>query len=377
VRNLLLSVVALLSLCTGVALAQGQGLAGTWQGTLDAGRPLRIVMTVTNGDGGALNGVLYSIDQTPQGMAASGLTLQASTLKFAIPGIGASYEGRLSADGSSIAGMFTQGGRPLALNLARATPETAWTIPSPPAALKPMAATADPTFEVATIKPSNPGQQGKLFTVRGRQIMTVNTTVGDLVAFAYGVHPRQIVRGPGWLETDKFDIAGEPDIEGVPNQAQMRKLVQKLLADRFKLVFHREQQELSIYSLVVGPKGPTLTKSSADPNGLPSLLFRGLGSLPASNATMADFATVMQTAVLDRPVVDRTGLTGRYDFTLTWTPDETQFASMGIKVPPPPADATAPSLFTAVQEQLGLKFEPARGAVDVIVIDGVEHPSPN
>jgi uncharacterized protein (TIGR03435 family) len=99
--------------------------------------------------------------------------------------------------------------------------------------------------------------------------------------------------------------------------------------------------------------------------------------LPALNATMADLASVMQAAVLDRPVVDRTGLAGRYDFTLTWTPDETQFASMGIKVPPPPADATAPSLFTAIQEQLGLKFEPSRAPVDVMAIDSVEHPSPN
>lgn len=374
-RNLILSVVALFSVCAGVARAQG--LAGTWQGTLDVGRPLRIVMTVTTGDGGSLSAVIYSIDQTPQGMAASGVTLQASTIKFAIPGIGATYEGRLSADASSMAGTFTQGGRPVALTLARVTPETAWTIPSPPAALKPMAGNADPTFEVATIKPSNPAQQGKLFTVRGRQVMTINTTVSDLVAFAYGLHARQIVHGPGWLETDKFDITGQPDVEGVPNQVQLRRLVQKLLTDRLKLTFHREQQELSIYALVVAPKGPTLTKSSADPNGLPSLLFRGLGSLPASNATMADLATVMQSAVLDRPVVDRTGLTGRYDFTLTWTPDETQFASMGVKVPPAPADAKAPGLFTAIQEQLGLKFEPAKAPVDVIVIDRVDRPSPN
>jgi uncharacterized protein (TIGR03435 family) len=76
-------------------------------------------------------------------------------------------------------------------------------------------------------------------------------------------------------------------------------------------------------------------------------------------------------------VVDQTGISGRYDFTLTWTPDETQFASMGIKVPPPPADATAPTLFTAIQEQLGLKFESAKAPVDVIVIDSVQRPSPN
>ena len=374
-RNVILSVIALLSVSAGVA--QAQGLGGTWQGTLDAGRPLRVVITVTNGDGGTLNGVFRSIDQSPQGVSVSALALEGATVKFAIPALGATYEGRLNAAATAIAGTFTQGGKPFALNLARATSETAWTIPSPPAALKPMPANAVPTFEVATIKPSNPDQQGKGFTVRGREVITINTTVRDLVAFAYSVHPRQIVRGPAWLESEKFDITGQPDIEGVPNQLQMRTLVQKLLADRFKLTFHREQQELSIYALVLGPKGPTLTKSSGDPNGLPSLFFRGLGSLPAINASMTDFATVMQTAVLDRPVVDRTGLNGRYDFTLTWTPDETQFANMGVKVPPPPADARAPSLFTAIQEQLGLKFEPSRAPVDVMVIDSVDHPSPN
>jgi uncharacterized protein (TIGR03435 family) len=320
---------------------------------------------------------MYSIDQGGQGLAASSVSLQGTTVKFAVPAIGASYEGKLSADSSAIAGTFNQGGASLPLNLARATSETAWTIPSPPAAAAPMAANANPSFDVATIKPSNPDAPGKLFTVRGRQVMTINTTVNDLVSFAYTLHPRQITGGPGWLETDKYDVTGQPDVEGVPNQAQLRMLVQKLLADRFKLTFHRDKKDLSVYALVVGSKGPTLTKSEGDPSGLPSLLFRGLGSLPARNATMADLANVMQTAVLDRPVVDRTGLTGRYDFTLTWTPDETQFASMGIRVPPPPADAATPGLFNAIQEQLGLKFDSTRAAVDVIVIDRIERPSAN
>src|SRR5262249_42968812 len=268
------------------------------------------------------------------------------------------YEGRLSADGRSIAGTFTQGGKPFELNLTRATPETAWTIPSTPAALKPMAANADPSFEIVTIKPSNHDLQGKGFMVRGREVLTINTSVRDLVAFAFSVHPRQILRGPAWLETDRFDVTGQPDVEGVPNQVQLRKLVQKLLADRFKLTFHREQQELPIYALVVGTKGPTLTKSSGDPNGLPSLVLRGLGSLPALNATMAYLPTWMQNAVLAPPLVARPGIPGRSDSTLTWPPDPPQFVSGGTKFPPPPADATAPSLFTAIQEQLGLKFEP-------------------
>ena len=108
------------------------------------------------------------------------------------------------------------------------------------------------------------------------------------------------------------------------------------------------------------------------------MLFRGLGVLPATNATIADLAGVMQTAVLDRPVVDKTGLAGRYDFTLRWTPDESQFAGLGVQVPPPSNDPNAPpGLFTAIQEQLGLKLDAARAPTEVLVIDRVEKPSEN
>jgi uncharacterized protein (TIGR03435 family) len=154
-------------------------------------------------------------------------------------------------------------------------------------------------------------------------------------------------------------------------------MIQKLLAERFKLAFHRDKKELGVYAIVVAKTGPKMTKSQGDPNGLPGLFFRGLGVLPAMNATMADFAGVMQSAVLDRPVVDHTELTGRWDFTLTWTPDEFQFGSLGIKVPPPSKDATAPDLFTAFQEQLGLKLESTKAPAEVLVIDHVEKPTEN
>jgi uncharacterized protein (TIGR03435 family) len=155
-------------------------------------------------------------------------------------------------------------------------------------------------------------------------------------------------------------------------------MIQQLLEDRFKLAFHRDKRELPVYALVVGTGGPKLTRNDANPDGLPSLLFRGLGVLPVVNARLADFANVMQTAVLDRPVVDRTGLQGRYDFTLTWTADETQFRGLGVRVPPPSGDPNAPpGLFTAVQEQLGLRFESTNAPVDVLVIDQAEKPSEN
>jgi uncharacterized protein (TIGR03435 family) len=155
-------------------------------------------------------------------------------------------------------------------------------------------------------------------------------------------------------------------------------MLQKLIADRFKLAFHRDKKELSVSALPVGKTGPKLTKSEGDPNGLPGLFFRGLGVLPARNANMGDLAGVMQGAVLDRPVVDQTGLSGRFDFTLTWTPDESQFGGLGIKVPPPTDDAAAPpGLFTAIQEQLGLRLESTKAPVEVFIVDRVDKPSEN
>jgi uncharacterized protein (TIGR03435 family) len=356
----------------------GQDLTGSWQGTLTAGRDLRTVFKITKADG-ALRGVFYSIDQSGQGLPVSPITLQGTAVKMTIPGLGGTYEGKLSADANTIEGNWTQPGPPpTPLVLKRATAETAWVIPPPPAPTKPMAADANPVFEVATIKPSNPDAPGKGFQVRGRQFSTLNTTVSDLVTFAYGIHARQVTNIPAWFETDKFDLSAKPDGEGQPNDKQWKTMIQKLLADRFKLTFHHDKKELSVYTLVLAKGGPKLTKSEGDPNGLPALFFRGLGMLPARNATMADFAGLLQGAVLDRPVVDQTGLAGRWDFTLNWTPDESQFAGLGVRVPPPTDSASAPpGLFAAVQEQLGLKLDATKAPVDVLVVDRVEKPSEN
>jgi uncharacterized protein (TIGR03435 family) len=118
-------------------------------------------------------------------------------------------------------------------------------------------------------------------------------------------------------------------------------------------------------------------KSEGDPNGLPGMGFPGgLGNFAANNASMPNFANILQTLVLDRPVVDQTGLAGRFTFALHWTPDESQFH--GAKIPPPSDGADAPpSLFTAIQEQIGLKLEAVKAPVDVMVIDHVEKPSEN
>ena len=352
-----------------------QTIAGTWQGTLNVGKELRIVFAIANADGGELRATMYSIDQGGQGMAVTPVVLQGTTVRMTITGIGGTYEGQLSADGSSIAGNWTQGGKSLPLNLKRAAPESAWPIPSIP---KPMAADAPMVFEVATIRPSNPDVPGKIFTVKGRQFMTINTTVNDLISFAYDLHAGQITGGPAWLETEKYDVVAQPQAEGMPNERQLKTMVQQLLADRVRLVTRRDKRELPVYVLTVGTGDAKLAKNDTNPNGLPSLMFKGFGVLPARNASMADLARVMQAAVLDRPVVDKTGLAGRFDFTLTWTPDDSQFRSFGARPPAPSSDANAPpGLFTAIQEQLGLRLESTKAPVDVLVIERIEKPSEN
>ncbi len=363
------------------AKAEAPTLADTWQGTLHAGRDLRIVVKISKGDDGGYKAVFYSIDQGGDGLPVTKITVDGSTVKMSLTQIGGTYEGKIGADGKTITGDWTQGPNPLPLALTRATPETEWTIPPPEPKLPPMDANANPGFEVATIKPSTPNKPGKLFGFRGGHFITVNTNVNDLVAFAYGLHAKQIVDAPAWFGTDLFDIEGKPDAEGRPNQKQMSTMVQKLLTERFKLTFHHDKRELSVYVITVAGGGPKMTKSTSAPNEPSAFFFRGLGDLVVRNQTMTDFATWMQSGVMDKPVVDQTELSGRYDFTLKWTPDDSQFAQFrgtGVTPPAPKDDPNAPpGLYTAIQEQIGLKMGPAKFADDVIVIDHVEKPSEN
>jgi uncharacterized protein (TIGR03435 family) len=362
-----------------VAAAQKTGIDDTWQGTLHAPqKDLRIVVKITK-DAGALKLSMYSIDQGGGGIPASSASFEGGVLKYAVEAIDGTYEGKMSSDGKSIAGTWKQGPNPLSLLFERATPETAWAIPEPPPRLPPMAADANPSFEVATIKPSKPDQPGKAFLVRGNRFTTINTTMLDLVTFAYDVQQKQVVGGPDWMATDKFDIAAQPDVPGSPNRQQLKTMVQKLLTDRFQFKFHRDKKELSAYVLtVVDEAGVKMKKNDGNPNGLPGLFFRQLGNLTVQNATMMDFAQLMQSAVLDRPVVDQTGLQGKWDFVLKWTPDESQFGGMGVKVPPPSDAADAPPpLFTAIQEQIGLKLHAGKAQVEVLALDRIEKPSEN
>jgi uncharacterized protein (TIGR03435 family) len=356
-----------------------QDITGTWQGTLHAGQDLRVVVKISNADGGGYKAVAYSIDQGGAPIPVAKVTLDGRTVKMAMTAIGGTYEGMLSADGNSMVGNWSQGPNPLALTYTRATPATEWTIPTPPPPIPPMAADANPSFEVATIKPSKPDDQRKAFIVNGNQFHIINQPLSQMISFAFDVQAKQVIGLPEWADSDKFDIDGKPDGEGAPNGKQWKIMIQKLLADRFKLTFHKDKRELSVYVLSVSKTGAKMTKNDSAPNGLPALFFQGgLGKLNVRNALMSDFTGLMQSVVLDRPVVDQTGLTGRFDFTLNWTPDDSQFAGMGARIPPPTDSADAPpNLYTAIQEQIGLKLEATKAPADVMVIDHVEKPSAN
>jgi uncharacterized protein (TIGR03435 family) len=357
------------------------GITGTWQGTLHApnGHDLRTVLKITKDDKGALKGTFYSIDQGGQGIPTSSISFDGGTLKYGIEFFGLSYEGKVSSDGNSISGTSTQGDHSLPLVLERATPDTEWTIPAPPPKIPPMAADANPSFEVATIKPTKPDEQRTFLIWRGGEMQVVNFSLSGLVKFAYDLQDKQIVGAPDWMNSDKFDIEAKPDTPGQPSGPQLKEMVQKLLADRFALKFHNDQREMAAYVLTVGKDGAKMKQNTDNPNGLPGLFFGPIGTLHVMNATMQNFTSLMQSTVLDRPVVDKTGLTGRWDFTLKWTPDESQFTSVGWKVPASSADDAnaAPPLFTAIQEQLDLKLEAQKTQVPVLVIDHVDHPSPN
>jgi uncharacterized protein (TIGR03435 family) len=356
-----------------------KGIDDTWQGTLHLPqRDLRIVLKVSKGADGAVTGTMYSIDQGGGGMKTSSASFQDGTLKVAIQMLDMTYEGKLSVDGKSITGSFTQGNQPIQVVFERATPETAWAIPEAPKPIPPMPADAKPVFEVMTIKPSPPEQQGKLFTVRGGNFVTINTTLMDLVKFAYGVQDKQVENLPDWASSQKYDLNGKPDIPGMPGPDQLRNMVKQALADRFQLKFHEDKKEMPAYVLSVAKGGEKMKKSDPDAGPLPGLFFRGLGVLTVTNATMEDFCHLMQSAVLDRPVVDQTELQGRYNFLLKWTPDDSQFGGMGMKVPPPSDAADAPPpLYTAITEQIGLKLEAGKAPVRVLVVDHVDHPSAN
>ena len=236
------------------------------------------------------------------------------------------------------------------------------------------------TFEAVTIKPSPAAAKGFSFKYAGPREFTANNhTLRECIGFAYDLSPSLISGGPAWLDSQRYDIAAAISGDTRPPTSQLLVMFQALLEDHLKLAVHREQKEESVYNLVLGG-GDFKLKENTGHTEQGALLFKFRQSdprtmvLPARNASMTGFASLLQRSVLDRPVFDRTGLSGRYDFDLEWRIDGTKFDRR-----PAPANAETgdrPDLFTAIQ-QLGLKLEPANQATDVLVIDHVERPGAN
>lgn len=255
------------------------------------------------------------------------------------------------------------------------------------------------TFEVASIKP-NSGDDRRIGiqVLPGGDLRTTGTTLKFLITYAYDVRDFQVSGGPGWINSDRFDIMAKseqgssdstPDDMLKMTDAQMKTAAEKmriklqaLLAERFQLTIHHETKEQPVYALVVGKNGTKLQESQSNAGAPRRLMRMGRGELNGEGIAMEFIASSLSNQ-LGRPVIDRTGLTGHYDFKLQWTPDPGQSRGIfggppppGVDAPPPP-DPNGPSIFTAVQEQLGLRLESQKGPVDLIVIDRVEKLSEN
>jgi uncharacterized protein (TIGR03435 family) len=274
-----------------------------------------------------------------------------------------------------------------------------------PRAQAPATRATPPTFEVASIKPSKSLDGGGTAAFQpGGRFRSINVPLQGLIATAFGTERPllylQIVGGPDWIATDRFDITAKMGSDASQDMKelyrQMPVLLRTLLEDRFKLKTHSETRQLPVYTLVLDRKdgrlGPPLRRSVFDclarskaaragtpgpapPHDRPACGVRfGAGTLSASGFTLVNLAGTLSGNV-GRVVLDRTGLTGDFDVELQWTPDRVPFAGDASTNPAPSADG--PSIFTALQEQLGLKLESTKGPVDVLVVDHVEQPTPN
>jgi len=241
-----------------------------------------------------------------------------------------------------------------------------------------------PSFDVISVKPNKTslGVHGLItteFTADG--FRGTNVPVHTLLLQAYGLHEGESVGEPAWANSEVFDIEAKvagPDVAAFSklDSDQLQAMLRQILAERFGLVAHRETRELPVYAMSVAKGGPKLKEFVFDP-AVPASARRGggvqmsMGMIAAHECTIPYFLSMLSRQ-LGRTVVDRTGLTGNYDFTLRWSPDNSATsASEGAQ-----AD-TLPSIFTAVQEQLGLKLESTKAPASVLVVDHLERPSQN
>lgn len=251
------------------------------------------------------------------------------------------------------------------------------------------------SFEVASVKRSSPDAQGFFLQIQpGGDLRAMGATLKNLIALAYGLREFQISGGPKWADSDRFDVnarterssasetpAADPrqmTAEQRRNVSELRERVKSLLAERFQLAVHSESREQDGYALVVAKNGPKFheAKSESGP-----LIRRQRGSITGQGTTMQALALNLSNQI-SSPVLDKTGLPGKYDFKLEWTPDlgrgsgSIGGSAAGAEAPLA-SDPEDHSVFTALQEQLGLRLEPQKSSVKVLVIDRLEKPTEN
>jgi len=237
-------------------------------------------------------------------------------------------------------------------------------------------------FEVVSIKRNTTTLNGNRSINRapGGDLNATNATLRLLLRIAYDVRDYQIANAPGWAGSDGFDIVGKVDrSEGKPegadwspaNVARLASRMRTMLMERFGLAAHKETREGPVFNLVIAKGGPKLAASTGD--GPPESSFN-LTRLKCKNITIQDFATMLLQSRMERTVLDKTGLTGKYDFQMDFAPDVTASNGADVNTSGLPA---APSFVTALQEQLGLRLESARGPVETLVIDQVQPPTGN
>ena len=282
----------------------------------------------------------------------------------------ASYAGKLSADGQSITGTWTQNKQSYALTFAATTPELLWTYGGAKATAR-MSPDADPTFEVATIKPSAPGAGGRSGSGHTHLFSSKNVTVDDLIKMAYQLRERQIEGEPAWVKDEKFDIQAESNTAGQPSDDQVRSMLKKLLTDRFQLGFHTVQKTFPVYALTLEKSPSGFVKSDPAVNSSARIMPREQANGQMLYAfiydSMSDFTDVLMNFIPDRQIIDATGLKGPYDFMLQVSKDAIQSENQ---------DERANAVIGAVKG-IGMRLDPKRLPVNIMVIDRLERPSPN
>ena len=372
-KRLILSAVAFL---LSVVALHAQTIAGTWQGTLpvaataqgsNGGSGLRIVFTVDKKPDGSLHAVMTPIDlgnATP----LTSVTISAPNVTFAL-GDNVIFRGKLSSDGHSIAGTWGSGPQTLPLTLSLATEDTLWHRAGP--TLPPMAANADPSFEVATIKPAGIDEQHALFDLHARKFNATGMTATELIKVAYNVRGRQVLGGPPWLNDTRYDVVAEPDTPGLPSEDQTRSMVHKLLTERFHLVSHTGQQDYPVLALTLDPKGPPPkpSDSNVNPNGGMSGHREGDDIVIQFSGAIRDLLAWMMNTFQGKQLVDETGLTGNYDVTL-------RLAGMAQPGNSVTSDDYGNALVLAAQHA-GFKLINKKSPLPIVIVDHIDPPTPN